>query len=394
MKKEYAQRDIIIIICILTFAIVAGLALYQDDSPFYNEVVSTIIRIFMYLLCGVMIICVYKNLRKVDIGAFIPLFLGIYMLIDAYVPQSLNILNTITLVLIFLVQYYLRVEIISLYRKWIIILSIFGIIGYLFYVLNVGFPYEITPYYSTNFFANYINYKFTYIFSAGTSLRLCGLFNEPGFLGTITALLLCIDNLNLKHIGNWILFIAGIMSFSAAFVIIIVFYLIFNSIKNKKTLGIVICLLIIYFFVLPKMTFSNQNIATLVQRITWINNGFAGDNRSNVLIDEIFTQLWNTKYIFFGHGGGYCSSLNSGGVASFKTYIIDYGIVGFFIMYGLLFIYAIKKCKKNWKAISFVVVFFLSVYQRPSIFSPIYFILLLYGIDIIVMNGKLIREKD
>lgn len=217
--------------------------------------------------------------------------------------------------------------------------------------------------------------------------------NDYSFsFGTVLALLLCVDRLNPKHVGNWIMLIAGTMTFSAAFIIIISFYLVLNSIKSVKILILVIIALIFYFYVLPNMTFNNPNINTLVQRITWVNGGFFGDNRSNNIIDEAFIELWKTKYILFGHGGGYCASLITGGVASIKTYVIDYGIMGVLVIYGTLIAYSIRKCHNNWQALSYVFVFILSIYQRPNIYSPIYFILLLYGIDYI-NNNYVLEEK-
>lgn len=392
MEKKYLRGDQISIFCIMFFTVVAGLALYQEDSSFYNSLVSNTIRIIMYVLAAVMCVSVCHKLKRVNIGFFIPVLYWIYTIFNAYTNPTINLLNTITLILVFLVSFKAEIDILLIYRKWIILISILGIIGYSFYIFHVGFPYEVTHYYSNRIAANYIDYKFTYIFSSGMSLRLCGLFNEPGFFGTVLALLLCVDRLNPKHVGNWIMLIAGTMTFSAAFIIIISFYLVLNSIKSVKILILVIIALIFYFYVLPNMTFNNPNINTLVQRITWVNGGFFGDNRSNNIIDEAFIELWKTKYILFGHGGGYCASLITGGVASIKTYVIDYGIMGVLVIYGTLIAYSIRKCHNNWQALSYVFVFILSIYQRPNIYSPIYFILLLYGIDYI-NNNYVLEEK-
>ena len=54
--------------------------------------------------------------------------------------------------------------------------------------------------------------------------RLCGMFDEPGIVGTISALLLAADRVDLSKPTNLLLLLAGIMSLSLAFVVILTIY--------------------------------------------------------------------------------------------------------------------------------------------------------------------------
>ena len=229
--------------------------------------------------------------------------------------------------------------------------------------------------------AKYADYTFAYVlnFVNNNEVRLCGLFNEPGYFGTIIALTLCVDKINLKHVGNWILLIAGILTYSLAFFIMTLAYFILTCIKNKYVMILLLAILIFYFFILPNMVIQNESLAFVFERIKFVDGKFLGDNRTNHVVDEIFADLSNSPYKFmFGYGRGYITS-KTRGVLTFKTYIIDYGYFGFLLIFGSLFLYSILQTKKNWFAVAFVIVFFLSVYQRPNIYTTAYFILLLNG---------------
>jgi len=86
-------------------------------------------------------------------------------------------------------------------------------------------------------------------------LRMCGIYNEPGVIGTFSALLLGIEKYKMK--GDWknkILFLAGILSFSLAFyALTVIFFLCqFISLK-KKNIIIVFILLFVYFAAMSQL---------------------------------------------------------------------------------------------------------------------------------------------
>lgn len=60
--------------------------------------------------------------------------------------------------------------------------------------------------------------------------------------------------------------------------------------------------------------------------------------------------------------------------------IIQIGYIGVFLTYGLLFVAGFKYSKRNWMAISFLLCFFINVYQRTNIFSMNYLLVLFGGL--------------
>jgi len=259
-------------------------------------------------------------------------------------------------------------------------MSFIGIFCYLSYILKLGVPYEVVNYYSSRFTAYYYDYKLAYLYhGVSGEVRLCGLFNEPGYFGTICALLLCIDQINLKKISNIIICIAGLLTFSIAFIVLIIVNLVLNYINKKWLIVLIIISTIILFFVFPNLEFNNDTINFIFRRLDFSNDGMIVDNRSNALTDKLIIDLFKTNYVFFGHGSGY-ANLNTLGVLSFKTYLLDFGVIGFSILYGLPLIFALKYSFGNRQIVIFVICFFLSVYQRPHIFNINYFILLFGGV--------------
>ena len=383
-NKALSLNSLIIVFCIVLLTIISGLAIYQADSTLGNEMIRSIIRAISYILTILSsFLLITTKGRKVTIFCFIPIGYWLYTTVNKYdgIQGSLNVLVIMILCLIFLLNSEEKYHVISYYRKYIILMSFLGIIAYTLFVSDVGLIYRIRPYYSSRFNAYYIDYYVSYIFQSGFQLRLCGLFNEPGYFGTILALLICVDKCDLRHTGNWIMFIAGILTFSVAFVIIILTYLVLTSIKQKKTKFAIIVLMILYFIALPNIKFSNPNVQMLMERIILTDNQLAGDNRSNIVINNIVSDLWSSPRMFFGYGGGYSSSVTDG-VLSYKTYLIDYGIIGMAIIYGLPLIFSLKT-SKNLLSLSFTIVFFASVYQRPHIYTAVYFVILICGIEML-----------
>lgn len=80
------------------------------------------------------------------------------------------------------------------------------------------------------------------------------------------------------------------------------------------------------------------------------------------------------------------------GVASYKVFVIEFGLLGFILVFGILAVSAFIKNKKNIEGVFFIIVFFLSVYQRINIIILIYMILLFGGIT--YLNDKKMSQKN
>jgi hypothetical protein len=268
----------------------------------------------------------------------------------------------------------------NMYRIFLVITSGVGLVFFVGISLGLAIPYRIVPYYSDGALtASYIDFYIGSAFSDGLIRRFCGVFNEPGYLGTISALVLCVERMNFRKIGNVVLLLCGIATSSMAFFIIIFIYFVLLSWKHPAVLLLLLSLLVFIFYILPILPLGPQ-LEALVARFTITDGSFIGDNRSNEIVDKLFYQTLNSSDIIWGHGRGSTGKLGTN-VSTFKTYVIDYGLGGFILSFGSLLVSALCYGKKNLYSLFFIFCFFISVYQRPNVFSLPYLVLLYGGLD-------------
>jgi hypothetical protein len=258
---------------------------------------------------------------------------------------------------------------------------LYGIVCYASYASGLSLiPFRLVEYYTTNA-EFYIDFYACTACLQGSIVRFCGLYNEPGLWGTMAALILCVEDLQLKKISNLLILIAGAFCFSLAFWAILIIYYVLSRKRYLYTLLVIGSLLLIYIYVLPNIQTGNEAIDALIGRLAYEDGGFSGDNRSHEHLDYLYENVLSSSKFFFGYGGGYIVHIGYDGSLSYKTYIVEYGLIGFLLMYAAL-LGAVRKyvkpCRYAW---AYIAVFFISIYQRPGIFSLIYMVVLFGGLD-------------
>lgn len=384
---------------IAVIAFVVGLAMMSGDSTLTTPMIRNILPIPNYLSFLCILLCLVADNKTFKVSSLlIVLFLFYWILqtFHTYYKYSPPILQ-FSIVLLFLfscictksLQYGYKV-----YKVFLVLMTIGGIVAYLSYIFSIGLPYSIEPYYSRDGLTgwSYINYKFAYIVLDFRGLRLCGLFNEPGLFGTILALVLIADKLNYKKIDNIVLFIGGILSFSLAFFLLIfiaILLILLQRVIKPKYIVYCILTIIVIAIALPVLVEKNEMVAYLVDRMNFEDGVLAGDNRTNDVFDWYFQQMFSDGKFLFGYGHGFNSFTEAGGL-SYKKVVIEYGIIGVTILWGLLLAEALKRNKHNKMGLMFIICFFASIYQRPSVLSLNYFLILFGGIAYI----HSLTEKD
>lgn len=228
--------------------------------------------------------------------------------------------------------------------------------------------------------------------------RICGIYREPGFVGTVGALFLASDNFNLKKKENRIIAISGLCTFSLAFVIIMAIGYLLHYLgkmkKRKKSMqGMtgVLCLLLVFFLFMsipfPKGSSLSEFQARLVFSEAFFNEERFGGSTSAMRAYDQFIRS-DAATILLGYGkdmrvvAGTKTSIWQK-VTSYKEYIFCYGIIGFalLIFWLVTSVYAKYRGAKGntWRAIlTLLVVFLCSVYQRPEV-ARFYYLCLLFG---------------
>lgn len=395
-KEKFCS--IIFVIC----ALMIIFAPYQSDSTLSltSSLLSNIFKILLYTFTGLNIILIIfpilkykKTILRKDLFQTIPMI--IFIIISSFHTYDGSIsfsgfLFSLLWIIFALAPDNIKKRTFIYFKNAFIIICIAGIICYLSYDLNLFLPYKVVNYYNNNAIVeNYIDYKFIFLYRASSSIslvRLCGICNEPGYFGTICALILCASSLNLKKKSNIIILIAGFLTFSLAFIITLVIYLLLKYLKDVRTVILTVLLTCFYLFLLPNIYTGNPTIDRFIQRMTITDEGLAGDNRTTDELEYVFDDVVKNKPLF-GYGKGYLKTQNlKGGVSSYKTYIIQYGFVGCILLWGSLLLAALYK-NKNYLSIIYIIVFFVNIYQRPNIMTLQYQILLFGGLAFI--NAKL-----
>lgn len=341
----------------------------------------------MWILAGVIYVFTYWN-HEMTVVRMIKVLLpiSVFMFNSADVVsggfQPTNVLTIILLVSFAFLENYDLVLLVKLFRKFIILISILGIIISLDFFLGLGLPYEINQYYANGINANYLNYYISYLYLDNVGVRLCGIFNEPGSFGTVLALMLIIDKFNLRHKGNYLMFTAGCFTMSMAFFMLVIVGMILFSLKNVKALLFAVTLIFSFVYVLPEIHFEDKSINHLIERFQFDSTSgtFKGDNRESYSFDIVYQEFESKGNKIIGEGTGYCNAKNVKKTSTYKKYIVEWGYLGFLLTYGLLIFAAILAAKINIDALILVFCFAMSIYQRPLVFTIPYFLILFGGI--------------
>lgn len=210
--------------------------------------------------------------------------------------------------------------------------------------------------------------------NGGLFHRFHSIFMEPGFVGTISAFIVCSFKFDLRNRYCLITFIAGLISTSFAFYIISSLYLIIRyPIK-----GCFFLIFILYMIVFIDHPFINQLV---IDRFT--GGGSHLDTRTSIYELSQIECFWN--WLFYGSIFQLLFGLGDnipGSTGSYRYFLLSYGLVGvvfFSSLYVYLYIFdKIKYSLYRWDDLLFLGVFILSIYQRPYVDN--YYMLLVFSI--------------
>ncbi len=369
---------------IAILAIVSSLAFMHSDTTLIStSVVRTLMPIPNYLATLVLIYTIFRSPKTLEFN--IPLLLCVifYWLFTTFNVYGGGIIfHPLTIVI--LVSFSImgpRVWTLSFryFRYYLIITSVLGIIAYFSFVLSLGLPFQIVDYYGGNGSDNwyYAFYYFSILSVRFDGIRLCGLFNEPGYFGTFLALYLIAGKCNFKRIDNIIMLIAGFLTFSFAFFLLIIMYYIFKLFKKPQKIFIALIIICALVYVLPIIAKHNEMIAYFFERFSIEDGHFSGDNRTNDFFLPYWEKFINGGPLLFGYGLGYLNEIESGAL-SYKCVIIEHGYIGAALFWGTLFLSVSKNLRTP--AFIFIILFFVSIYQRPNVIAIYYLLLLMGGI--------------
>lgn len=228
---------------------------------------------------------------------------------------------------------------------------------YIMALLGVPIPHEVET--SDPDASSIITYDVYMHICGVVNLRFAGFFSEPGVLGTFSAVLLVANQFKLRPVVLASLLLSGVLSFSFAFYVIIVLYVIFCS-KSVKLIGgiAIIGAVLVYFFW--------DIFSELILERVMFEDGDLVSNRTTRDFDAWYSHFVQTSDFWWGLGNQASIKYDEMG-ASYKHLIVDYGMIFFVSFTATLALYAKSCIKKLRPWIGYLIILLGILYQRPFI---------------------------
>ena len=359
-------------------AIVLAFAVFLLGILLFREKQTLFVKQLLPCVVFMVMILIYYRLTLEDGLPLRMLFLGILI----YLLLSLSLKRKRQLLLVFAVVFAL----------WL------GL-GLLFYVLKwAGFDLSSGTLISNNALKVAAGQYYSIsplgvVLNKSTGFDYCGVFDESGCLGTYTALVFIacnetvLNNSRIFRLSKILLIIEGVVTFSLAFYLLMIVYLVYLCVVGHRWRALVAILVgIAVLYLVMNVQIQSETVLRFQQRVmAFFDDGAVMNNRQSVNADVKMLDFFNSKYIdvqLFGYGSNAFALWQlANGVdgCSLYYYLYDRGYVGMFLYFLTvvsIYIFAAPKRSRN---IVFLVVFALSAYQRPEIYSSIYMLLLVVG---------------
>lgn len=222
--------------------------------------------------------------------------------------------------------------------------------------------------------------------------RFQSILDEPGMVGTFSALILCI----LWRKNGWlfekiVFLLAGIFSFSLAFLFMMSIVLLLNF--RFKIIHIIIGTALIIGTYVVLQDYIDALVAARFEK----ENAFT---RTAYKFDKAFDNAWKNGELWLGKGAT-SHKLHTDvddGNAGIKVWIFQYGIlcmIMIMIVYTKIVIDKFRKyTKMNFSILALLLIFWISFYQRSDIEFP-YYILMFFGFPTFykLENNKVEKSK-
>ena len=281
----------------------------------------------------------------------------------------------------------LQLEIFKKFTKIISVIFALGVITYSIR-LFIDLPgFEILP---LNKFkqSSYLVYLFDITLPQTLFPKFFSIFDENGVVGTVCALLISFQKIKINSFTNVSILIAGLLSFSLAFYIVLLLTLIFDF-KIHYLIFVPIIFILFNIFI-PK---DNIFYLYILDRVVITEEGFAGDNRTGKDFDinyEYFLKNGGND-LTFGRGvlADKIDEIDTLGSSSYKFLVYRHGIIGC-SLFLLFFIYLTIKISPTPRGFFFLSIYILLLYQRPNLF--LYYNIVIYVGGLLMIKHNQIKS--
>ena len=382
IKSNISKKSGFVVFCFLVICMFQSFALFQPDSTLNHfSFKGTFVALSFFITVFVFVYSSKSFTVSSESILFSLSIIAFWFLELVHAYGKLTFLSS-TVYLVFIPFLFLNKSIqervFDAFSKVFFWVSLIGIVAFLVYIFNIVPPPSLVDYYEEDMISSsYANYYLSYLFVTDYGLtRLCGLFNEPGFFGTLAILLLISNRFQINKF-SFVILIASLFTFSLAFVALLLIYFVLKAVFYRKFKFLFFILLlggaVLY---LTTIEVDDSNITFLLNRLFPEDGGLIKDNRATDELDKAWKIFINDseKYLF-----GYGQHFDVRG-ASYKVMVMKHGFIGIAFVFIPFILACFKLTKKNKDCIIFILVFIISIYQRPQIFNLAYFVILTGGL--------------
>lgn len=217
--------------------------------------------------------------------------------------------------------------------------------------------------------------------------RFFGMFDEPGVVGTISAILLISERFNLRKWENIIVLISGVLSASLFFFLICGVYVLLESPMKAKIAVIVVALIAVF------VLYDNELLYNIFFRRFNVEDGsLEGMNREHGDFATFYERFRHTPEYWTGLGADAGVKANMGG-SSYKQLIVSYGLIFFVVYIASYYLFALTRLRGGKKLFVYSLVLLGTMYQRPFVGTPTMTFLMIASIYAIQNNFSSTKTK-
>lgn len=367
--------------------IIISITAFLQLQPYFvwnNNVIRFSYIIILFMLCYYLIISKSFKIQNKNLALLLfAIFIITYINYDGFKIVIVNLILTIPL-FVYIIMSTEDKKKIYYYFSFIFAITLLpSIIIYILHLFNINFngvyleplnplKAEAGMYYKKFFGA--VTLVNPHSPMTGKLYRLCGMFDEPGVVGTISALILAGNRYKIKkNYINILLFIGGILSFSLFFYIITLVYYFIDGILEKKHKNIIIGLILLSVLSIFSMGVIKNDFVnnTIIKRMSIKDGKLQGDNRTTDYFEAKFKEFLgsglNTVMFGMGRGTSHNDKLLEAS-ASWKKVVYDRGFLGLgmIILFLIIITFMFNKTKSGFILLLIIIV---SIYQRPGVFN-------------------------
>lgn len=232
------------------------------------------------------------------------------------------------------------------------------------------------------------NYLFFVTLEGKGYFRFYSMFDEPGVLGTLGAFLLFANKYNFRRWENVVILLGCIFTYSMAFYVLTLLGYFYFSFKNVKRFLISFFFLtglgaLLFYYLQDDPAFQ----AAVVYRFQNLDDNSV-DSRTGANVNAYYDSYITSWEAIPGKGTAFLKQENLRDGASYKLFVIEYGILGMLTLLGI-YLSMIRKWNRDILMLFFI--FMLSFTQRPLAFTV--WQILLFACCVAVFQSEVRTKK-